>query len=544
MPDLSDFATAMDAVLDRRTSADDLAVVARCHPELRDLVAKHPHASPELVAWMASLGQPQVLTTADAARVRAGRFAQAWVTVLAVVIVVGVLGAGSYILVQHSNPSPDQALGSGLPQMALASGTAPTGAPTTPVQPLADPWTKLLGGTFEDRFFSATVVADGGIVAVGQFDSTDGDFGAKVGQTPGSAAVGLSADGAVSWFTMVPGDPGGTLTDVAATPDGHVVTTGENVVAELDASGAVVWSQPLDHATSNQTTGQHITVGPDGTVYISGQTTSTLGPLAPAIDTNTGDAFVAAYTKAGALSWSIVLGGHGGSQSVGLTVGPDGDIYAAVRSFSTDGNLPSGTSAQEVLALARLSSSGALLSATRLAEGGSISCNDLTTSLDGDLLMAGDAKASTGAVTTAHVGSLDATVTKLTLAGQVVWSTAVGGSGTDGFQRLAVAPDGSIDAVGSTTSTDGDAPMNGAPGNGVTDVMVASLSPDGTLRWAHSYGGSGQESGFGVAVAADGGVVAVGSAASTDGDLPAVRAQGSDEALIMRLSASGSAATR
>jgi|GEM_PF-5515319 len=572
MPDLSDFATALEAVLNRRTAAADLAVIAAQHPQLRSLVAKHPHAYPELLDWLDGLGDPQL--TRDVAERRAAdatlaplpgipvsphpadmpqlltnatgrplshRFARAWITALAVIIVVGIVSGGAYALSQHTTSTTSAVMNS-----SSASPSVPVQTSVPPVTPppvATNPWTQVLGGTTLDRFLATAVLPDGDIVAAGLFESTDGTLTQHVAQSPGSGVALFAPDGTLQWMTTVGDDnPASGLNAVAITPDGHIVAVGSRQLVALNDAGTILWTTSLDNAQDNPATGEHLAIAADGSIIVAGQTVNTVGPLPAAIDTNNGNAFVAAYDADGTLRWGTILGGHGGSQAEGVVVAPDGSIYAAVHTMSTDGNLP--TQQPDSIVLAHLSTTGSLLSATSIGSTGTFNCADLAMSPDGSLLLAGDTSASTGTITTRHPGNSDAVVVKLTTAGAVLWSAAVGGSKYDEFTTLAVASDGSIDAVGNTTSADGDAPMVGESSNGTTDVLVAQISASGDLTWAHAYGGSQSEFAFGVATTADDGVVVVGSTESTDGDLPPSSLAGTDNALIMLLTVSGAASLR
>jgi len=57
------------------------------------------------------------------------------------------------------------------------------------------------------------------------------------------------------------------------------------------------------------------------------------------------------------------------------------------------------------------------------------------------------------------------------------WARAIGGSESDGFRQVAIAPDGTIVAVGFAGSSDGDFAENGA------GDFVAMFAADGTLMW-------------------------------------------------------------
>jgi len=116
------------------------------------------------------------------------------------------------------------------------------------------------------------------------------------------------------------------------------------------------------------------------------------------------------------------------------------------------------------------------------------------------------------------------------------WSRVLGGAGNEGFQAVAVAPDGRIVAVGATDSQDG--PMPAASKGGNFDAVVAAFAADGTLEWTRVLGGAGDDSLQGVAVTSGGDIVAVGSTTSAEGDFGTCTMQPACGAVV-RLSSGG-----
>jgi hypothetical protein len=97
--------------------------------------------------------------------------------------------------------------------------------------------------------------------------------------------------------------------------------------------------------------------------------------------------------------------------------------------------------------------------------------------------------------------------------GSVRWATSYGSTGDDELYALATDPTGNIYATGIVSG-----PMSfGGPTLGAAngDVFVASFAPDGTYRWSRGFGGVNEDSGRGIAVASDGDVVVVGDVGGT-----------------------------
>lgn len=130
-----------------------------------------------------------------------------------------------------------------------------------------------------------------------------------------------------------------------------------------------------------------------------------------------------------------------------------------------------------------------------------------------------------------------------------VFSGFLGGASNEiGF---ATAVDGSgVYVAGETTSNELSFPVTVGPDtsfNGGTDVFVAKLNTAGTaLIYVGYIGGSGNETGFGIAVDAAGAAYVTGSTTSTEADFPVVggpdiTANGGTEAFVAKINAAGTA---
>ena len=83
-----------------------------------------------------------------------------------------------------------------------------------------------------------------------------------------------------------------------------------------------------------------LATGPDGTIYVGGETTGSLDGQA-----NGGqwDGFIASYRPDGTRLWTRLLGGSGSDRASALVVGVDGTIYVGgFAETALDGESPSG----------------------------------------------------------------------------------------------------------------------------------------------------------------------------------------------------------
>ena len=107
-------------------------------------------------------------------------------------------------------------------------------------------------------------------------------------------------------------------------------------------------------------------------------------------------------------------------------------------------------------------------------------------------------------------------VSKISDGGKVEWTYLTGGDGSVQLNDVAQLKDGSIVAVGYTSATDTDAPLNSK----LVSSLIIKLNKKGELQWAYSFPGDENSNGDYlncVAATPDGGFVAGGRADSTSG---------------------------
>src|SRR5690606_29218543 len=94
--------------------------------------------------------------------------------------------------------------------------------------------------------------------------------------------------------------------------------------------------------------------------------------------------------------------------------------------------------------------------------------------------------------------------------GAKVWATRFGGPDSETGRSLAIDGEGNLVATGYVRGHTRFAEGYEHRAEG-TDAYVARFSPDGSLLWARSFGGAGEDVGESVAVDSEGNAVVVGS---------------------------------
>jgi RHS repeat-associated protein len=249
------------------------------------------------------------------------------------------------------------------------------------------------------------------------------------------------------------------------------------IVDKLSPTGANLWEADLGsaHAGPGKPAPMEavygIAVDAQGNSFITGRCTggaitTTTGVVQPTSPSVLGNAFAEKLNSAGTEQWGTYLGAsNGGTWGYGVALDTSGDVYLAGQTSAS--NFP-------------------------------------TTS---------------GVVQTSLAGTQNAFVTELNpTATTYVYSSFLGGNGTDVANAIAVDNGGYAYVVGSTTSTN--FPTRNAiysTNAGGTDAFVSRLNPGATTLTYSTYeGGSGTDSANAVALDANYNAFVVGSTTSTN----------------------------
>jgi hypothetical protein len=305
-----------------------------------------------------------------------------------------------------------------------------------------------------------------------------------------------------------------------------------------------------------------IAVDSSGAAYIAGYTDSyNLPTVNPEQNFNAGsnNAFVAKLTPSGnGIEYCTYVGGSADDRAYGIAVDSTGAAYVAGTTTSTD--FPTSSPEQSSLGggrdafVLKLSPAGnTLVFSTYLGGSGSETANGIAVDASFNSYVVGDTTSTNFPATAfqkSYHGSQDVFVTKINPTGShLVYSTYLGGSGTDHGAAIAVDGGGAAYITGSTYSADFPV-ANAHQGSiaGGSDAFVARLSANGTTLLFSTYlGGSGGSVSFpetaqGIALDPQGDAYVVGVTGSADFPvLNAVQPQllGEMDAFVAEFSSSG-----
>ena len=403
-------------------------------------------------------------------------------------------------------------------------------------------WNTFLGGSGSDYGWSVAADGSGNVYVAGYSNAS---WGSPVraftvsGTNPDVFVAKLNSSGALTWNTFL----GGSGTDygqsVAVDGSGNVYVAGYS---------SATWGSPVRAYTSGTDTfaaklnssgaltwntflggsgtdyGQSVAVDGSGNVYVAGYSSATWGSPVRAYTSGT-DTFAVKLNSSGSLTWNTFLGGTGSDTGQGVAVDGSGNVYVTGDSNATWGSpVRAYTSGTDTFAV-KLSSSGSLTWNTFLGGSGSDSGYSIAVDGSGNVYVAGSSNATWGSPVRAYTSSIDACAVKLDSSGSLIWNTFLGGTGSDTGRGVAVDGSGNVYVTGDSSATWG-SPWRAYTSG--TDTFATNLNSSGSLTWTGFLGGTGTDYGQSVAVDGSGNVYVAGYSTATWGSPVRVYSSGTD----------------
>jgi hypothetical protein len=369
-------------------------------------------------------------------------------------------------------------------------------------------------GISTDGNINVALAADGSVYLAGMFTGTvDFDPGPGVDTITSRGETDVfvekfNPDGSHAWVRSVGGESFDFVSDLALAPDGsvtiaagfqgtvdldpgpgiemHTAASQDAFALKLAPDGSFAWARVFS-ATDAQSfgLGLGVAIGPDSMVYLSGTLTGSvdLDPGAgQEVHTSTvggGSGYVVKLSTYGNFVWAREFRTNGVGQVDKVAVGGDGIVWL-VGSFNRDVDLDPGVGTDMRTSLGNLEMFLVKLDSSGLFSGG---------------------------------GTFDSS-----------------GGGTSIPGGLAIAPDNSVYVAGQFSgSVDLDPGLgivSRASAGGIDDAFIVKLGANGSLLWAHSFGGVGYDSINGLAALPGGGVLAAGGFGSPSVNFSPVPGEG------------------
>ncbi len=335
-------------------------------------------------------------------------------------------------------------------------------------------------------------------------------------------------------------------------------------VGSFDRHHELIIDPVLDYASylggSGMDRAYGVAVDSAGNMYVTGVTNSANFPLKGAYQLAPGgseDVFVTKLNAAGNdLVYSTFLGGS--SNDSGAAVAVDASGNAIVAGATTSTNFPRSNAVQNTYGgnsdgfVAKLNANGnGLIFSTYLGGSYSDYLFDVATDGSGAAYVVGYTESSNFPTANAYRptfgGDRDATVSKLSPTGGLVYSTYLGGSGRDEGYGIAVGGSGEAYVTGHTSSTNFPIANAFRPayGGGSYDAFVTKFNAAGNaLSFSTYLGGSSDD--FGTAIAVDGGGQAYVAGYTWSSNFPVLGGAqmgnaGARDGFVVKFNASGNA---
>ncbi len=384
-------------------------------------------------------------------------------------------------------------------------------------------YSTYLGGSAFDFGQGIAVDSSGNAYVTGETSSTNFPTANAIQTRFGGAntdafVAKLNAAGsALVYSTYLGGNGQDYGTGIAVDSSGNAYVTGETLstdfptanafqasfgagkafVTKFNAAGsALVYSTYLGGSSGDR--GQGIAVDSSGNAFVTGWTRSTDFPTANSFQARNGgglgDVFVTKFNASGsALVYSTYLGGSGQDISEGIAVDSFGN--ACVTGYTESTDFPTANAFQARYGgggdgfVTEFNAAGSTpVYSTYLGGSGVDQGSGVAVDSSGSAYVTGPTSSTNfptaNAIQAVLSGSNDAFVMKLNAVGSaLVYSTYLGGSGSDGGSGIAVDPSGNAYMTGSTGSTNFPTAnaFRSAYGGGVQDAFVAKISDNTQL---------------------------------------------------------------
>lgn len=309
------------------------------------------------------------------------------------------------------------------------------------------------------------------------------------------------------------------------------------VVAPAVAT-SMEWSSPLSGDGENFAAS--VSADRLGSVYVAGQTYGVLGGFQAGIK----DGFLGKFDSAGDLQWATQFGTTDYDYCTGVSADGLGSVYvsgttggnltlakAFIRKFDSAGNLQwvrqadlsngqsvsadrlgnvylsgltqSSPDSQWDAFVDKYDSSGNLQWTRRMGSSDLDYSNGVIADGLGNVYITGPTFGNAGGTT---AGGVDAFISKLDSAGDLLWSRQLGSAGADDSLSIAVDGLGCLYVAGFTS---GD--LGGPNAGGVSDAFLSKFSSEGDLQWSRQLGTPVDDSASGVSADELGNVFVVGT---------------------------------
>ena len=348
-------------------------------------------------------------------------------------------------------------------------------------------WQKVYGGSSDDRGYDIILSNDNNMVIFGSSKSADGDVSSNAGSND-------------FW------------------------------IAKISNSGAIIWEKSLGYNGSDN--GYSVIQTIDNGYLLLGvlDVTASDGEGNNRISSYRhagGDYWAVKLDANGILEWSRYFGGNFTDTSYAACQTQGGDYIIIGSSDSNDIDISNNKGTYDFWII-KISSEGNLI--WEKSYGGSEidEALDITPTTDGNFIVCGNTRSNNIDVSSNN-GAADIWILKITPNGEILWEKTYGGNSFEAAKSVHQTTDNGFVIAGNSRSDNNDLTKN----NGQNDGWIFKINQDGILQWQTSIGGSNIDLLMDSTQLQDGSIVAVGNTSSSDLDIS--ENKGFTDLLLIRL---------
>ena len=403
-----------------------------------------------------------------------------------------------------------------------------------------------LGGTKNESAKSVIKTQDGGYAIVGYTQSMDGDVEGKSNESFDYWFLKFNASKELEWQKTYGGSADDRANSVIQTNDGGYAVVGksksgdgdvlENAgyddfwITKLDINGSVSWVQSFGYSGSDvpysiiQTNDQGYLLS--GVLDVSASNgqgdrlTNIQGRHAG------GDYWIIKLSSSGVKEWSNYYGGTFTDTAYSAIQTNDNGYIIVGSSDSTDVNISNNKGNYDFWII-KISELGTLIWEKSFGGDQVDEARSISQMADGNYLVIGDTRSSNIDVSQNN-GAADVWIIKISPEGSLIWEKTLGGSSFDVGRSISKTQDDGFLIAGNSRSSDGVLDIN----NGQNDALVMKINNSGYLEWQKTIGGTEVDFFNGVEELIDGSIVAVGDSSSSNGDI--IENKGFTDLLILK----------
>ena len=390
-----------------------------------------------------------------------------------------------------------------------------------------------LWGTKNESAKSVIKTQDGGYAIVGYTQSMDGDVEGKSNESFDYWFLKFNASKELEWQKTYGGSADDRANSVIQTNDGGYAVVGksksgdgdvlENAgyddfwITKLDINGSVSWVQSFGYSGSDvpysiiQTNDQGYLLS--GVLDVSASNgqgdrlTNIQGRHAG------GDYWIIKLSSSGVKEWSNYYGGTFTDTAYSAIQTNDNGYIIVGSSDSTDVDISNNKGNYDFWII-KISELGTLIWEKSFGGDQVDEARSISQMADGNYLVIGDTRSSNIDVSQNN-GAADVWIIKISPEGSLIWEKTLGGSSFDVGRSISKTQDDGFLIAGNSRSSDGVLDIN----NGQNDALVMKINNSGYLEWQKTIGGTEVDFFNGVEELIDGSIVAVGDSSSSNGDI-------------------------